>query len=82
MTEEELRRPWREEKMPDLLNLQTLALVSDCPASLVSLLLTASPNVKHLKTGIHCQLSDSLFMEIFQKNPIACLETIHIPADK
>ena len=82
VTEEELRRPWREEKMQDLLNLQTLALVSDCPASLVSLLLTASPNVKHLKTGIHCQLSDSLFMAIFQKNPLACLETLHIPADK
>ena len=82
VTEEEVRRPWREEKMPQLSNLQTLALVSDCPASLISLLLTASPKVKHLKTGIHCQLSDSLFLEIFQKNPLACLETIHIPADK
>ena len=82
VTEEELRRPWREEKMSEFSNLQTLALVSDCPASLVFLLLTASPNVKHLKTGIHCHLSDSLFVAIFQKNPLACLETIHIPADK
>ena len=82
VTEEELNRPWREEKMPDLTNLETLALVSDCPASLVSLLLTASPNIKNLKTGIHCQLSDSLFMAVFQKNPLTCLETIHIPAAK
>ena len=82
VTEEELRRPWREEKMPEMVNLTTLALVSDCPASLVALLLIASPNIQHLKTGIHCHLSDSLFINIFQKNHFPRLETIHIPASK
>ena len=54
--------------------------MSECPASLLLLLLSAALNLQQLKTGIHCQLSDQLFLEVFLANQLQHLTSLHIPA--
>ena len=82
--EEALYFPSRPEKddMELLLELSSLALVSECPARYAVLLLSSALNVSQFKTGINCHLTDSDINAVFTKNQMKELVTWNMPASK
>lgn len=69
-----------KEDMELMLELSTLALVSDCPAPLMLLLLSSALNIEHFKTGQHCHMTDGDILNLFEKNQMKNLKSFHIPA--
>ena len=45
--------------MVELLELEQLAMVSECGARILLPLLSTALNIQHIKTGIHCQVRQS-----------------------
>ena len=82
--EDALFFPSRPEKddMELLLELSSLALVSECPARYAVLLLSSALNVHQFKTGINVHLSDSDINTVFENNQMKELVSWNMPASK
>ena len=65
-----------------LLELTSLALVSECPARYALLLVSSALNIKHFKTGINCHLSDADFNTLLDNNQMKDLVSWDMPASK
>ena len=76
--------PTRNEKdeMELLLELSSLALVSDCPARYAVLLLSSALNLTQFKTGFNCHLSDSDINTVLSNNQMKQLVRWNMPASK
>ena len=75
--------PRREkEEMEPMLELKSLAIVSECEAKIALLIISAALNLEHFKTGIHCQLTDENILKIFEKNKLQHLKSLNIPMSK
>ena len=72
----------QKDKMEPLLDLASLALVSECPAEAAVLLLSAAININHFKTGFNCHLTDGHLLEVLEKNAMTKLESWNMPASK
>ena len=83
-SEDDLYFPSLREKdeMEPLLELTSLALVSECPVHCAVLLLSAAINIQNFKTGIHCHLSDGDVLAVLEKNALQQLVTWNMPASK
>lgn len=71
-----------KEEMEPMLELKSLAIVSECEARTAILITSAALNLEHFKTGIHCQLSDENIWKIFEKNKLQHLKSLNIPMSK
>ncbi len=60
-----------------LLDVEQLAVVSDCPEVVLRLLVAAVLNVETIKTGIHCQISDATIARILASNALQHLKVVH-----
>ena len=75
--------PRREkEEIEPMLELNSLAIVSECIPKNAILLLSSALNIEHFKTGIHCQLTDPDVLLIFEKNRLQHLKSWNIPVSK
>merc|ERR1719397_455745 len=68
--------------MEYLLDLTTLALVSECPSQSAILLLSAAINIKNFKTGINCHLTDGDILTVLEKNEMRHLVSWNMAASK
>ena len=71
-----------KEELEPLLELKSLAIVSECPQKYVILLLSSALNIENFKTGIHCPLTDQDVWKIFEKNKLQHLQSWNIPVSK
>ena len=72
----------QKDEMEPLLDLSTLALVSECPAQAAVLLLSAAININHFKTGFNCHLTDENVLQVVEKNAMSQLRSWNMPASK
>ena len=68
--------------MEFLLELTSLAVVSECPTHLAILLLSAAINIHSFKTGINCHLTDGNILTVFEKNQMTQLESWEVAASR
>ncbi len=64
----------RVEELDLLLEVDQLEVVSECPESVLLLLLASVLNVRTIKTGIHCQIADSTVSSILATNALQHLK--------
>jgi hypothetical protein len=62
------------EELDLLLEVDQLEVVSECPESVLLLLLASVLNVRTIKTGIHCQIADSTVSSILAANALQHLK--------
>ena len=74
--------PGEREEMELLLELSSLALVSECPARYAVLLLSSALNINQFKTGFNCHLSDSDINTVLITNQMKDLLSWNMPASK
>jgi hypothetical protein len=64
----------RVEELDLLLEVDQLEVVSECPESVLLLLLASVLNVRTIKTGIHCQIADFTVSSILATNALQHLK--------
>jgi hypothetical protein len=62
------------EELDLLLEVDQLEVVSECPESVLLLLVASVLNVRTIKTGIHCQIADSTVSSILATNALQHLK--------
>ena len=72
----------KEEDMEPLLDLKTLAIVSECKPKIAARLLSSALNLEHFKSGIHCHLTDNDLEKILQINKMQHLKAWNMPQTK
>ena len=70
------------EEMELLLELETLAVISDCAPAHLLLLLSAALNLRTLKTGQNCPLTDADIVKVLETNQLQQLQHLSIPASQ
>ena len=67
-------RPRQRRELELLLEVEHLAVVSECPEEMIRLLLAAVLNLETLKTGIHCHLADTTLAAVLSLNALQHLK--------